>query len=365
MSTFGGPEDRGVSPSEGLAIFEPVDLQRPNIASLFLAEQPAGTSGLARRLNPQAYYFAFRWNYSETPRVALQTALFRLTAANGKSILARPCDWGPNEDTGRIADLSPGAAHELGLATDDMVTVEGPVVEAPAVESPAPAAAPTATAVNAPLSPVDPQLLGLSVGPDHWMAGPNVKRMPIPGGSPLNVRRCVVEHFTNGASAASSVEAMIERQVSAHFVIDRDGSILQCRPTNLTCDHAGASHWTDPHTGILYSGANSFAIGIEYANAGDDQGVIAWARKNVPGFGSIHAVHRNGGPNSEWENFYPAQIASGLAVTKALRKRYNLDDVTGHDCISPDRKNDPGPAFPMQMIREACGFEGLPVVYKG
>ena len=47
-SQFGGPEDTGVSPSEGLAFIFDVD-QAPQ---LFLPYQPSGTTGLARRLNP-------------------------------------------------------------------------------------------------------------------------------------------------------------------------------------------------------------------------------------------------------------------------------------------------------------------------
>ena len=44
--------------------------------------------------------------------------------------------------------------------------------------------------------------------------------------------------------------------------------------------------------------------------------------------------------------------------------KVNLDDITGHDCIAPERRNDPGPAFPMQELRELCGFSGLPEVHR-
>ena len=55
-SWFGGPEDTGVSPDEGLAFFYEYD----DAPHLFLAEQPAGTTGLARRLNPARPYVACR-----------------------------------------------------------------------------------------------------------------------------------------------------------------------------------------------------------------------------------------------------------------------------------------------------------------
>ena len=43
--------------------------------------------------------------------------------SNGRVADARPVDWGPNISTGRVADLSPGLAKELGLQTDDVVRI--------------------------------------------------------------------------------------------------------------------------------------------------------------------------------------------------------------------------------------------------
>jgi hypothetical protein len=135
MSTFGGPADDGVGPHEGLALIGPSDLALWWFAHLFLAEQPPGTTGLARRLNPRAYYLAMRWDYTRFPKDFLRNTVVRLTnPANGWHLLARPVDFGPGDgtlidgqltpDTGRIADLSPGAATALGVQTDDEVTCE-------------------------------------------------------------------------------------------------------------------------------------------------------------------------------------------------------------------------------------------------
>lgn len=126
MSTFGGPRDTGVSPNEGLALWDQSDV--PAHPNLFLPYQPPRTTGLARRLNPEAFYVAMRWNYEIHPRAWLRT-IFVTLRANGLSVLARPADFGPNSDTGRIADLSPGAADFLGLSTDDIVEVEIPDVK--------------------------------------------------------------------------------------------------------------------------------------------------------------------------------------------------------------------------------------------
>lgn len=128
MSTFGGPDDKGVTPSEGLALIEPKHLADHRLAALFLERQPPGTSGLARRLNPDRYYIACRWSYDRTPKDWLRKAFVLVTnPKTGTRLMARAVDWGPNARTGRVADLSPGLAAALGLKTDDDVLVTVPL----------------------------------------------------------------------------------------------------------------------------------------------------------------------------------------------------------------------------------------------
>jgi N-acetylmuramoyl-L-alanine amidase len=123
------------------------------------------------------------------------------------------------------------------------------------------------------------------------------------------------------------------------------------------------SRWRDPNTGALYNGVNAISLGIEIANAGNDTAALSWARRQ-PGFaGTIRAAHRNGGAVQEWEIFPEAQLATVFALSRLLVSRFKLDDLTGHDCIAPERKEDPGPAFPIQKLRELCGFLGLPAVH--
>src|SRR5262245_24983281 len=106
MSTFGGPRDTGMSATEGLALFTEADLKNPKYSYLFLPTPPPGTAGLGRRLNPDKYYFACRWNYNDTPREFLKRTLARVeNPLNGRAVDARPVDWGPHISTGRVADL--------------------------------------------------------------------------------------------------------------------------------------------------------------------------------------------------------------------------------------------------------------------
>ncbi len=203
----------------------------------------------------------------------------------------------------------------------------------------------------------------MEIDKNHFLS--TAKKMLLPGGSPMEIRRAVVIHFTGGWSGASSVEWWknpAAQGANAHIVIDRDGSIIQCRPFNRTAGHAGKqSAWTDSRTGITYrnSQVNACTIGIELANCGDLQ------RSHYPaGLGLITgqaiprltARHKNGGPATLWERYPTTQTDACREVCKALCLKYNLDDCVGHDDVAPARKNDPGPAFPMKELRLYLGF---------
>jgi hypothetical protein len=127
VSHFGGPDDTGVSPSEDLAFIYTTSDQ----PDLFLSYQPEGTTGLARRLNPEVPYVACRWPYTSANKSQWREVLLKEMAlveapSTGKFLKCYPADWGPHEDTKRVADISPGAMEHLGLKTDDKVKVTFP-----------------------------------------------------------------------------------------------------------------------------------------------------------------------------------------------------------------------------------------------
>lgn len=129
VSWFGGPNDTtGVSPSEGLAFIYTTEDQ----PTLFLSYQPEGTTGLARRLNPDQPYVACRWPYTSETKAQWREILLHEMAMvyapkTNKSIKCFPADWGPHEEnTGRAADISPSAMEYLGIETDDDVIVTFP-----------------------------------------------------------------------------------------------------------------------------------------------------------------------------------------------------------------------------------------------
>ncbi|MDO9500446.1 N-acetylmuramoyl-L-alanine amidase [Falsiroseomonas sp.] len=172
--------------------------------------------------------------------------------------------------------------------------------------------------------------------------------------------RFLVMHYTAGGSALNSVRAIRNRGLSAHFFVDRDGAIIQTVPCNRLAHHAGPSQWRG------HDGLNNCSIGIEIANLGwfDRKEAAGWTRSDLGGRclpepEVLIARHRNGGPSMGWEAYPEAQLKALAALTEAIRAAYpSIQEVVGHDDISPGRKLDPGPAFPLARFQHLGGAAG-------
>ena len=168
--------------------------------------------------------------------------------------------------------------------------------------------------------------------------------------------KIVVMHYTAGASARSSANWFQNpaASASAHVVIARDGTVIQCVSFENVAWHAGKSRW-----GSIV-GLNHHSFGIELANWGPLQsaggGWQSYSGARIPD--PVLATHRNGNPDGSrtpigWERFPQAQIDVARGVARALHEKYGIEEVVGHDDIAPVRKHDPGPAFDMTSFRNA------------
>jgi len=161
----------------------------------------------------------------------------------------------------------------------------------------------------------------------------------------------LVMHYTAGVSAQSSIDYLVKKiaQASAHVVIGRDGSITQLVPFDTVAWHAGTSTWEG------LNGLNRYSLGIELDNAGilSRQGNRwrAWFGSYYDDGEVMEAVHKNESMLRGWHVYSPVQIERALELSDLLTNFYNLRDVVGHDDIAPGRKQDPGPAFPMESFR--------------
>ncbi len=163
----------------------------------------------------------------------------------------------------------------------------------------------------------------------------------------------VVLHYTATQTAESAIRTLTDRNssVSAHLVIDRDGTVTQLVPFDRVAWHAGESSWRGR------SGLNAWSIGIELVNPGPvfregdrvrDVYGQTWLGEHaefpvLPGFPAQW---------KRWALYTGEQLRALEDVCRALVRAYALPLIVGHSDVSPRRKFDPGPALPIGRIRE-------------
>lgn len=161
----------------------------------------------------------------------------------------------------------------------------------------------------------------------------------------------LILHYTAGPSLESAKNTFLNSsaKASAHILIDRDGSVLQMVPFDTIAWHAGESKWGKR------KGLNNYSIGIELVNAGkltkEKGGYVAWFGTKYAAKDILKAVHRNETEASYWQKYTDKQLAACEKLVALLIKEYRISTLLGHEEISPGRKVDPGPAFPLDEMR--------------
>lgn len=129
----------------------------------------------------------------------------------------------------------------------------------------------------------------------------------------------VIIHHTaqNSTDQTLKTFTMPKTQVSAHYVIGRDGVIYHMLNDYLRAWHGGAAKWGNA------TDINSSSIGIELDNNG-------------------------------FEPFAQPQINSLLTVLETLKKDHGIPaaNFIGHSDIAPGRKVDPNVTFPWKTLAE-------------
>ena len=131
----------------------------------------------------------------------------------------------------------------------------------------------------------------------------------------------LVLHYTGMESADAAIERLADpdAQVSAHYVVKEDGTILRMVAEEKRAWHAGAAFWR----GI--TDVNSASIGIEIVNPGHEFGYVP---------------------------FPEAQIDALLPLVAEIKERHGITrgNVVGHSDVAPRRKQDPGELFPWHQL---------------
>lgn len=179
----------------------------------------------------------------------------------------------------------------------------------------------------------------------------------------------VILHDTAGrlekGNSAAYLASDNSGKVSVHFVLERDGTITQLVPTNCRANHAGQSSFHGRNW------CNGFSIGIEIVNPGKmttvgelgrilstgaytaDKGRAWWGEIFKAG-GDYDIEYRKTAEHGEgvWMGYTEAQIDALFELLSVLfRDIPTLKDITTHWYVSPGRKVDTNPLFPLEHIR--------------
>jgi len=132
----------------------------------------------------------------------------------------------------------------------------------------------------------------------------------------------IIELFTNRLDPAGhpAYAAIAGSEVSAHFLIRRNGELIQFVPCARRAWHAGESSWKGR------TRCNDFSIGVELEGTGE-----------AP--------------------FTAAQYRRLAELTRTLKQHYPIRDIAAHSAVAPGRKSDPGPHFDWRRYRRMLRAE--------
>ena len=141
---------------------------------------------------------------------------------------------------------------------------------------------------------------------------------------------------------------------STHFVILRNGRVLQGVPCDETAWHAGESSWVTVD-GTKINKCNHWAIGIDFDSVGP---VTRKGDKMYDCYGSPFSGPTAMHGKKEYECYTIEQLTSAAKLIPVLLDAYGIDpaDVVGHCDVSPGRKEDPA-YFPWWMLRDMLTAE--------
>ncbi len=131
----------------------------------------------------------------------------------------------------------------------------------------------------------------------------------------------IIIHYTGMKKESAAIKRLQDpkSKVSSHYLIKRNGEIINLVPDLFEAWHAGVSSWKH------FKSLNKNSIGIEITNPGHQHGYKRFSKK---------------------------QISSLKRLLNFLVKRYKIKKnyILGHSDISPGRKKDPGEKFPWEML---------------
>ena len=131
----------------------------------------------------------------------------------------------------------------------------------------------------------------------------------------------IIIHYTGMKKESAAIKRLQDpkSKVSSHYLIKRNGEIINLVPDLFEAWHAGVSSWKH------FKSLNKNSIGIEITNPGHQHGYKKFSKKQI---------------------FSLQKLLNILIKKYKIKKNY----ILGHSDISPGRKKDPGEKFPWEML---------------
>ena len=131
----------------------------------------------------------------------------------------------------------------------------------------------------------------------------------------------IIIHYTGMKKESAAIKRLQDpkSKVSSHYLIKRNGEIINLVPDLFEAWHAGVSSWKH------FKSLNKNSIGIEITNPGHQHGYKKFSKKQI---------------------FSLQKLLNILVKKYKIKKKY----ILGHSDISPGRKKDPGEKFPWEML---------------
>ena len=131
----------------------------------------------------------------------------------------------------------------------------------------------------------------------------------------------IIIHYTGMKKESAAIKRLQDpkSKVSSHYLIKRNGEIINLVPDLFEAWHAGVSSWKH------FKSLNKNSIGIEITNPGHQHGYKKFSKKQI---------------------FSLQKLLNILVKKYKIKKKY----ILGHSDIAPGRKKDPGEKFPWEIL---------------
>ena len=182
--------------------------------------------------------------------------------------------------------------------------------------------------------------------------GVQVPYVPTPNrGGVIKPEMLCMHHTASGITPQGDISWLTDRRAraSAHLITDVYGNHTQLAPFNVKTWHAGKSSWRGRRN------CNNFMIGFEVDNPGH---LSKLANGMYDGVGGpyraedvVEMTSPQHGNHKYWLRFPDAQIKETIAAGVAVYRHYQLKEIVAHYDVSPGRKTDIGPHWPMDRMR--------------